>query len=202
MSNSSDAPRKYTGGVMLLSSSVETPELDSCRPMETAERTASGPAGSGMETAAAIDTRILVVEDERIVGLHLRQQLIKLGYKVVAVVSSGEEALKVVKERNPDIVLMDIHIDGDMDGIETASRIPLEQAVPIIYLTAFAGETTLQRARATKPYGYMMKPFSERELHATIQMALERCSADQEARARESRLLLALGVAQGPQGCC
>jgi CheY-like chemotaxis protein len=203
MASSSDAPRVYTGGAILLSSSAETSQT------ETEKRThESGVATQHIDLAdlepmsSLPDTRILVVEDERIVGLHLKQQLVKLGYKVVAVVSSGDEALKVVADRNPDVVLMDIHIDGEIDGIETASRIPSDQCIPVIYLTAFAGETTLQRARATKPYGYMMKPFSERELHATIQMALERCREDQEARDRESRLLLALGLANGTRGWC
>jgi CheY-like chemotaxis protein len=204
MSSSSDARRVYTGGAILLSSSTETSQIETqnlpCEPQEAIEK--MDPSADLEPLSSMPDTRILVVEDERIVGLHLKQQLVKLGYKVVAVVSSGDEALKVVKDRKPDVVLMDIHIDGDIDGIETASRIPPDHCVPVIYLTAFAGETTLQRARATKPYGYMMKPFSERELHATIQMALERCKEDQEARDRESRLLLALGLANGTRAWC
>lgn len=204
MSSSSDARRVYTGGAILLSSSAETLETETqnleCEPGMAIRKIDDR---ANLEPLSSLpETRILVVEDERIVGLHLKQQLIKLGYKVVAVVSSGEEALKVVKDRSFDVVLMDIHIDGEIDGIETASRIPADQCVPVIYLTAFAGETTLQRARATKPYGYMMKPFSERELHATIQMALERCREDQEARDREGRLLLALGLADGTRGWC
>src|SRR5882724_11770423 len=111
--------------------------------------------------------RVMVVEDERIVALHLRQQLIKLGYQVLPAVASGELALRQARELHPDVVLMDIHIEGDMDGIETAARIAAEFSTPVIYLTAHSEESTLQRARATKPYGYLLKPFAERELHVT-----------------------------------
>ncbi|HEY0796705.1 MAG TPA: response regulator [Acidisarcina sp.] len=203
MSNSPGQSKSIGAGAVLISSSVESPECDTGETFGAdAISSRTAPVGDVEPLPLSADTRILVVEDERIVGLHLRQQLIKLGYKVIAVVSSGEDALKIVKERKPDVVLMDIHIDGDIDGIETAGRLPPEAGIPVIYLTAFAGESTLQRARATKPYGYMMKPFSERELHATIQMALERRREDQEMRDRESRLLLALGLANGPRTWC
>ena len=132
--------------------------------------------------------KIIVVEDERIVALHMKQQLLKLGYDVVAVAASGENALKAVAELRPDVVLMDIHIEGPMDGIEVASRIGAGAATPVIYLSAYSEEATLERARATKPYGYLVKPFSERELHATIQMALERHRGDLALRAAERRL--------------
>src|SRR4051794_37294463 len=111
--------------------------------------------------------RILLVEDERIVALHLRQQLAKMGYTVAAIAASGAEALRQIEAQRPEIVLMDIHIEGPIDGIETTARIAPELQVPVIYLTAYAEETTLERASATKPYGYVLKPFSERELHAT-----------------------------------
>ena len=132
--------------------------------------------------------KIMVVEDERIVALHMKQQLLKLGYDVVAVAATGEKALKAVAELHPDIVLMDIHIEGDIDGIEVASQIVAGPGTPVIYLTAYSEEATLARARATKPYGYLVKPFSERELHATIQMAIERYRGDQALRAAERRL--------------
>lgn len=132
-------------------------------------------------------TRVLVMEDERILALHMRQQLSKLGYDVVAMASSGARALEKIVELRPDVALMDIHVEGDMDGIETASRIPPELAVPVIYITAYSEESTLERARATRPYGYIIKPFSERELHATIQMALERRRSEQAMRISEDR---------------
>lgn len=118
-------------------------------------------------------TRVMIVEDERIVAFNLRQRLLKLGYEVPAVVASSEQVFAQFGQSNPDIVLMDINIEGALDGIQTAERLS-ETATPVIYLTAHSEETTLARARQTKPYGYLIKPFSERELHATIQMALQR----------------------------
>jgi len=125
--------------------------------------------------------RILVVEDERIVALHLRQQLIKLGYEVPGAAVTGDQALRGIEESRPDLVLMDIHIKGAMDGIATASRIPPAYRIPVIYLTAYSEEATLRRASTTNPYGYLLKPFSERELHAMIQVTLARCRAEHAA---------------------
>jgi PAS domain S-box-containing protein len=118
--------------------------------------------------------KIILVEDERVVALHLKQQLTHLGYDVVAVAASGAQALERIVDLRPDLVLMDIHIEGELDGIDVSARIPDALGIPIIYLTAYSEQATLDRARATKPYGYLVKPFSEKELHATIQMALER----------------------------
>jgi len=132
--------------------------------------------------------QIMLVEDERIVAMHLRQQLMRLGYQVPAVVASGAHALRQIEASRPDLVLMDIHIEGDMDGITTAATIPPDYHIPVIYLTAYSEEATLARARATRPYGYLIKPFSERELHATIQMTLERCTAEAALRSSEERL--------------
>jgi diguanylate cyclase (GGDEF)-like protein/PAS domain S-box-containing protein len=140
--------------------------------------------------------RIMLVENERIVALHLRQQLSKLGYEVVGVVASGEQALERVRELEPDVVLMDIHIEGELDGIETAARLPNDLQIPVVYLTAYSEAATLARARATKPYGYLLKPFAERELHATIQMVLERRAAELALRESEERLRLALDAAE------
>jgi signal transduction histidine kinase len=132
--------------------------------------------------------RILIVEDERIVAFNLQQRLAHMGYDVPAVAASGAESLSLVQEMRPDLVLMDIHIEGSMDGIEVASELKKHHAVPVIYLTAYSEDATLERARQTRPYGYLIKPFSERELHATIQMALERHSAE-EALVRSQRQL-------------
>ncbi len=120
--------------------------------------------------------RILIVEDEAIVAFNLQERLQHMGYRVAGVADSGRECLSMVDTQRPDLVLMDIHIKGDMDGIEVAvalNHLPLG-AVPVIYLTAYSEDATLERARLTHPYGYLIKPFSEHELHATIQMALER----------------------------
>jgi signal transduction histidine kinase len=130
----------------------------------------------------------MVVEDERVVALHLKQQLMRLGYRVPLMATSGEKALLHLKDARPDVVLMDVHLEGALDGIATAQQIPPELQIPIIYLTAYSEEATLDRARATRPYGYLIKPFSERELHASIQMVLERRRADAAQRESEQRL--------------
>src|SRR3954466_12841275 len=135
-----------------------------------------------------ITADIVVVEDERVVALHLKQQLTRLGYRVPAMATSGPQALEQIAEYRPDVVLMDVHIDGPADGIETAAQIPAELQIPVIYLTAYSEEATLERARGTRPYGYLIKPFSERELHASIQMVLERRRADAAQRESEHRL--------------
>ncbi len=140
-------------------------------------------------------TQVMIVEDERIVALHLKQQLVGLGYEVDGIVSSGAQALSTIERQRPDVVLMDIHIDGDMDGIETAARI---DDIPVIYLTAYSEDATLERARATKPFGYLVKPISERELHATIQMALKR--REVEWALNDSRELLGFALDAAEMG--
>jgi signal transduction histidine kinase len=132
--------------------------------------------------------RILVVEDERIIALHLRQQLTKLGYDVPNAVSTGDHALRRVEESPPDLVLMDINLKGKLDGIATAAEIRRSCSVPIIFLTAYSEEHTLTRAAATNPQGYLLKPFSERELHAMIQVTLARCRAERASLAAQERL--------------
>jgi len=116
--------------------------------------------------------QILVVEDENIVALDIRQSLNRLGYGVPGVAATGEEAIQAAHDLRPDLILMDIRLRGGMDGIEAASRIRQEQHLPIIYLTAFADTKTLNRAKTTEPYGYILKPFDDRELNSTIEMAL------------------------------
>jgi signal transduction histidine kinase len=137
-----------------------------------------------------ISARVLVVEDERIVALHLKLQLTRLGYNVPAMATSGERALRQIVTIQPDVVLMDIHIEGAIDGIATAAQIPPDLQIPVIYITAYSEEMTLERARGTRPYGYLLKPFSERELHASIQMVLERRRADTALQESEQRLEL------------
>ena len=132
--------------------------------------------------------RLLIVEDERVVALNLRQRLELLGYDVPAVAASGAEAIEQAQRMSPDLVLMDICIEGDIDGIETAARLNRLRPTPVIYISADSEESTLQRARATRPYGYLLKPFSEREMHATIQMALGRRQMEAELEASEGRL--------------
>ena len=132
--------------------------------------------------------RVFIVEDEKIVSRDLQNVLESMGYEVVGVATSGEEAVGLIPEKRPDIVLMDIMLKGAMDGIEAAERIRLEIDVPVIYLTAYADDTTLQRAKITEPYGYLLKPFDERDLSIAIEMALYRHRM--ENRVRESERLL------------
>ncbi len=116
-------------------------------------------------------SQILIVEDERIVAEDIKRTLKHLGFGVSAIVSSGEEALKKVKENNTDLVLMDIALKGEMDGVEAASQIRSQFKLPVIYLTAFSDEKVLERAKITEPVGYIIKPFEERELCSAIEIA-------------------------------
>jgi signal transduction histidine kinase len=127
-----------------------------------------------MDTTGAT---ILVVEDEHLVALDIQQCLERMRYEPV-VVYSGEAAVFTVEQMAVDLVLMDIKLGGPLDGIDTASAIRARHDVPIIYLTAYADPATLDRARVTEPYGYVLKPFQERELTATIEMALHRHSEE------------------------
>ncbi|HEY9762564.1 MAG TPA: ATP-binding protein [Trichocoleus sp.] len=126
--------------------------------------------------------KILVVEDERVVARDIEKRLKKLNYTIVASVASGEEALAKVAELQPDLVLMDIQLKGQMDGITAAEQIRVDFDIPVIYLTAFADEDTLQRAKTTEPFGYIVKPFDERDLHVTIEVALRRRLAEAAIR--------------------
>ncbi|NDV22121.1 HD domain-containing phosphohydrolase [Desulfovibrio sp. JC022] len=123
-------------------------------------------------------SRILVVEDEAIVSLDIQGRLKKLGYHVAGIATSGEQAVQILEECNPDLILMDIMLEGDMDGIDTAAAINKECNIPIIYLTAYADNDTLKRAKITEPFGYIIKPFEDRELNLTIEMALYKHRAE------------------------
>jgi PAS domain S-box-containing protein len=133
-------------------------------------------------------TQILVVEDEIIIAEDLQIKLIRMGYSVPDIVSSGEDAIKKVKENNPDIILMDIVIHGKMDGIETVEKIHAFSDVPVIYLTAYADQYTLERAKITEPFGYLLKPFKERELLITLEMALYKHKMETKLKESEKRL--------------
>jgi PAS domain S-box-containing protein len=128
---------------------------------------------------------ILVVEDEAIVAANIEMRLQSLGYNVPAVVDTGREALEVIAEARPDLVLMDIRIAGPIDGITTAEIIRTTHAIPVIYLTAYTDEEMLQRARQTEPYGYILKPFEIGELRTAVELALYRHAAERQRRAHE-----------------
>lgn len=139
--------------------------------------------------------RLLIVEDESIVAMDIERRLKKLGYDIVGVAADGLRALQLIGEQLPDIILMDIHIRGSQDGIEIAAQVHEDYHIPVIFLTAFSEDATLSRAKAAKPYGYLLKPFSERDLNATIQVALERYQYDAELHKRDVHLRLALDSA-------
>jgi two-component system, cell cycle sensor histidine kinase and response regulator CckA len=133
---------------------------------------------------------ILVVEDESIVAANIEMRLQSLGYRVPAVVDSSHEALEMISAKRPDLVLMDIRITGQFDGITTAEMIRTRFAIPVIYLTAYTDDETLQRARHTEPYGYLLKPFDVNELRTAIELALYRHMVERQRRAADERLRL------------
>jgi PAS domain S-box-containing protein len=124
------------------------------------------------------DEQLMIVEDERIVAEDLRDMLERMGYKVVAMATSGEEAIRKAEETQPDLVLMDIRLNGGLDGIQAAEAIWAHYSIPVTYLTAYADEKTLDRAKATMPFGYILKPFEERDLRTTIEIALYKHSME------------------------
>jgi PAS domain S-box-containing protein len=130
---------------------------------------------------------ILIVEDSFIVAYHLKTTLESEGYHVLATQDSGEGALEFMKRQRPDLVLMDIMLNGLMDGVETARIIKLEYNVPIIYITALTDRDTIQRAKITEPYGYLTKPFEDREIFTVIEMALYKHNIESRLRKSEEK---------------
>jgi CheY-like chemotaxis protein len=127
--------------------------------------------------------RILIVEDEAIVAMDIAGTLRKLGHDVTETVPSGEQAIASVKKNRPDVIFMDIGLKGEMDGIETAARIRSQYSIPVIFLTAFVDETTLDRAKETIPAAYLTKPFEENDLRIAIEVGLYRAKLESEREA-------------------
>lgn len=127
--------------------------------------------------------QILVVEDENIVALDLQERLESLGYGVCGLETTGEGAIRATRERRPDLVLMDIRLKGTMDGIEAAQAIAREGDWPVVFLTAYSEDQTIERARKAAPYGYILKPVQDRELDVALRMAFSKHRADREVRA-------------------
>ena len=115
---------------------------------------------------------ILIVDDELVVAMDIQHTLSRLGYNVVGTVSTGEEAVEQVGRMQPDVVLMDIWLRGTMDGVQAAAEIRKRHSVPVIFLTSFSDDETLQRAKTSEAFGYLIKPLEERALHSTIEIAL------------------------------
>jgi len=128
---------------------------------------------------------VLIVEDEQIVAMDLQETLASMGYDAFAIATSADEALRRVSERCPDLVLMDIRLKGERDGIETAALLRDHFGVPVVYLTAHADEATIARAKDTEPYGYMMKPVRTAELRSMIDVSIYKHDLEQRLRARE-----------------
>ena len=131
--------------------------------------------------------KIMVVEDEVIFGKDIQMSLRNLNYDVPALVTSGETAVELAERENPDLVLMDIVLRGQMDGIEAARQIRNRYDIPVIYLTAYSDEKTLRRAKETEPHGYLLKPIDPRELRSTIEMALHKIESEKKLRWSVSR---------------
>ncbi|MBN1874338.1 MAG: PAS domain-containing protein, partial [Anaerolineae bacterium] len=132
---------------------------------------------------------ILVVEDEFLIARNIAYKLRAAGYQVVDTVSTGEQAIQIALEHHPDLIVMDIRLDGELDGIEAAERIHAQVDIPVLYLTAYVDDEILQRAKITTPFGYILKPFQDHELFSNIEIALfkhqtEKQLADREANYR------------------
>lgn len=135
--------------------------------------------------------RMLVVEDERIVSMDLQRRLKAMGYEVAGSAVSGEEAIRKAESLHPDMVLMDVMLEGKLDGVQAAEIIRQRSNIPVIYLTAYADSSTLERAKITEPFGYILKPFEERELHGHIEIALYKHRMEKKLKDSEERYVLA-----------
>lgn len=152
--------------------------------------------------------RILIVEDERVVARDLEVTLSDLGFTVTGLASCGEDALALAGETNPDLVLMDIRLAGELDGIETARHLRDRWDIPVVYITAHSDDDVIQRAKVTEPLGYIIKPFDSRMLYGTVEMALYRREAARmtergrqwmsEWRADMERVLASVEAADAP----
>jgi len=144
--------------------------------------------------------RVLVVEDELIIAQNIERYLGHLGYDVLGVCSSSQEVRAMLEELLPDVVLMDIRIEGDEDGVAIAEYLHREKGIPVVFLTALMDEETLQRAKITQPFGYIVKPFSQRELHISLEIALYKSAL--ERKLQEQEVFLQTLIDGMPQGFC
>lgn len=142
----------------------------------------------------AAQSKILIVEDEDIIAMDIDDRLEALGYDVAGIVHTGAGAIEMAGNSRPDLVLMDIQLEGEMDGITAAGQIRDSFDIPVIYLTSYSDKKTLDRAKVTQPFGYILKPFEERELHSTIEMALYRYKIESELKAARHRIKILQGV--------
>ncbi len=132
--------------------------------------------------------RVFIIEDESITALDIKKTLEKLNYEIVGINDRGEEALKVINQANPDIVLMDISLKGELDGIETARLLNIQNKIPVVYLTAHYDDETIERSKTTNPYGFLLKPLNDRDLNSCIRMALYRHESEKNFKEIEEQL--------------
>jgi len=140
-----------------------------------------------MDSIFSTGKRIVIVEDEEIVTMSLEETLSSVGYEIVEVFSSGEEALSAIPDLHPDLVLMDIRLDGSIDGVEAARHLLSGHDIPVVYLTAYSGDELMRRVLHTAPYGYIIKPYRDRELFCAIEVALARHRLERALRESEQR---------------
>lgn len=142
-------------------------------------------------------TNVLVVEDEKIVAKDIQFSLKKLGYTVVGTADTGEMAVELALEMKPDLILMDIMLKGEMNGIDAANEIRKHMDVPVVYLTANTDGGTIQKAKESEPHGYIIKPFKEVDIHTTIEMAIYKHSKEAEVIKERDMLY---NIAEGSKG--
>jgi len=135
-----------------------------------------------------VNGKLLIVEDEPIVAMDLQQEVEQLGYEVIGLAESADEALLAVEETRPDLAFMDVRIVGSMDGIQTARLLRDAYEIPVIFLTSYSDDETIARAAREMPYGYLTKPFQSRELKATLQVALHKAKVDAGLRAAHRKI--------------
>lgn len=131
---------------------------------------------------------ILLVEDDRITSKLIQKYILDIGYSLAGAVSSGEEAVEIINRREPDLVLMDINLEGELDGIESAKSISSRVCLPFVYITSSSDNSTIDRAKESNAYGYIIKPFNKRDLRATIEMALLRHQMESKVKENETRV--------------
>jgi PAS domain S-box-containing protein len=142
--------------------------------------------------------KVMIVEDDRVVARDIGTQVSRMGHSVVGMTGSGEEAVTLAAANQPDLVLMDIRLEGEMDGIEAAQRIRAKNRIPVVFLTAYGNEEIIRRASLTEPFGYLLKPFDEPQMRTVIQMALYKREAESRIRLGEKRYAATLAsIADG-----
>ncbi len=135
-----------------------------------------------------VNSKVMVVEDEWVLAERLKNDLTDLGYTVTSMARSGNESIRNAKKESPDLVLMDIVLQGEMDGVQTAARLRKDLKIPVVFLTAYDDKSILERAKKTKPYGFLIKPIGEKELYATIEVALYKHKMEKEKEKLVKRL--------------